>query len=304
MKPRPPQPNWPEALTQWAVIEALRAAGWPDGLELSGAAKAAFVSEVSAYLRFRTIEFRELEAEARMAASSESAVEHVGRSDHWLARDSAETAEVAGYDSPTQAHTRGQRDAALQCLSIRFRQHSTTQVDVRQPAKAAPAGSAHAAAVTYWQAVARCRIPEGLFADAPPDGAISNLRAHRDLWWALFLQSLRTAFKRSDPAYCRLLEALPALREAATKPGQKFVLTALVQEWRQTHGARVGLLKDVHFPVIEQRAWAKHRRVSAWFDEHAPGYPSDAATRERAAHSLRLELARMLRERRPIYGNN
>lgn len=302
LKPRPTQPNWPEVLIEWAVIEALEAAGWPERLELSDAAKAALVSEVSAYVRFRTIEFRELEAETRMAAANEAVYEKAGGINYRAARDSFETAQAACLVSLSRAC--GRNEVSTQILSVDLRQHEATLAEFRQPSTALAGKNARAAAAAYWQAVARCRIPEGFFADAPVKGAIAILRAHRDLWWALFLKSLRTAVNRSDPAYGRLLEALPALRAAAAKPGQKFVLTALVQEWRRAHGERFGLLKDVHFPVVEQRAWSKHHKVSSWFDCHAPGYKSAPAVRENAARTLYRELNRALLERLPIYGNN
>lgn len=302
LKPRPPQPNWPEVLIEWAVIEALEAAGWPERLELSDAAKAAFISEVSAYVRFRTIELRELEAEARMATASEAVYESACGMDYRAARDRFETAQAAYLVSLSR--TCGRCEASTPNLSVELHRREATLVDFRRPRMASAGKTARAAAAAYWQAVARCRIPEGFFADAPAKGAIVILRAHRDLWWALFLKSLRAAFNRSDPAYGRLLEALPALREAAAKPGQKFVLTALVQEWRRAHGERFGLLKDIHFPVVEQRAWAKHRRVSAWFDCHAPGYKSDVAVPEDASRALYRELNRALLERLPDYGNN
>ncbi len=302
LKPRPPQPNWPEVLIEWAVIEGLEAAGWPERLELPGAAKAALVSEVSAYLRFRTIEFRELEAEARMAAASEAVYENAGRLDYRAVRDCCETAQAAYLVSLSRSC--GRNEAPTHNLSLELHQREATLGEFRRPSIALAGKNARAAAAAYWQAVARCRIPEGFFADAPAKGAITILRAHRDLWWALFLKSLRAAFNRSDPAYCRLLEALPALWEAAAKPGQKFVLTALVQEWRRAHGERFGLLKDIHFPVVEQRAWAKHRKVSAWFERHAAGYKSDIAVRENAARTLYREINRALFDRLPTYGNN
>lgn len=302
MKPRPPQPNWPEVLIEWAVIEALESAGWPERLELSCPAKAAFVSEVRAYVRFRTIEFRELEAKARMAAASEAAYENAGGTDYRVARNSFETVQATYLVSLSRACN--QSEVSTQNLSVELHQREATLTDFRRPAMSSAGKTARAAAAAYWQAVAKCRIPEGFFADAPTEGAITILRAHRDLWWALFLKSLRAAFNRSDPAYCRLLEALPALREAAAKPGQKFVLTALVQEWRRAHGERFGLLKDIHFPVVEQRAWTKYRRVSVWFDRHAPRYKSDVAVRENASRTLYHELKGALLERLPAYGNN
>ena len=104
------------------------------------------------------------------------------------------------------------------------------------------------------------------------------MRGRFDIWWALFLHSLRGVLRETNPSYARLLQALPPLRADAARPGQKFVLTALVQQWRAANAARFGLLKDIHFPVVEQRAFVKHRQVQDWFGHHAPGYNHEAAT--------------------------
>lgn len=154
-------------------------------------------------------------------------------------------------------------------------------------------------ALRAWHQVLSCRLPEGFFAHAPETGAIAAMRARFDIWWALFLHSLRSVLRETNPSYARLLQALPQLRADASRPGQKFVLTALVQQWREANAARFGLLKDIHFPVVEQRAFVKHRQVQDWFAHHAPGYNAEAAT-----SALYAALGRTPPAQQQAYWNN
>ena len=158
--------------------------------------------------------------------------------------------------------------------------------------------------MTYWERVAACRLPEGFFAHVPEDGAIAVMRARFDIWWAMFLQSLRSVLRETNPAYAHLLQALPHLRAAATRPGQKFVLTALVQEWRETNAERFGFFKDIHFPVVEQRAFVKYRDVQNWFDHHAPDFQHDSAARAAATEAFYDALGRVPPPRQQAYWDN
>jgi hypothetical protein len=148
----------------------------------------------------------------------------------------------------------------------------------QRPLAAMAFNAAHQAATAYWRNVSACRLPEGAFAHVPESGAIAALRARFDIWWALFLHSLRSVLRETNPSYAHLLQALPHLRADAARPGQKLVLTALVQQWRETHAVRYGLLKDIHFPVVEQRAFVKLQQVDDWFARQAPAYDHEAAT--------------------------
>ncbi len=69
MKPRPAEPYWPTVLIDWCVIQALGKAGWPEQLGKRGDLQAAFVSEVSRYVKFRVLDLREAQVEALMRAT-------------------------------------------------------------------------------------------------------------------------------------------------------------------------------------------------------------------------------------------
>jgi hypothetical protein len=100
------------------------------------------------------------------------------------------------------------------------------------------------------------------------------------------------------------LQALPQLQDAAARPGQILTLAGLVEEWREANAERFGLLQEIHFPVIEQRAFAKHRFVTEWFEARAPGYKTDSAVRESATRRLYLRLERGPSEGLQQYWNN
>lgn len=296
-QPRPPpdtlnlrdaQPHWPEVLTDWCVIRALAGSGWPEPLAPFPGAQAAFVSEVSAYLRFRALDLREAEAETRIIAAIEDIYLRSGGAAYLAAKDTLE-ATRGGYSIAFVGTS--DRTASL---AFELRQCEQRLDEFRRPVLAEARRAARIAAENYWNAVAACRVPEGFFASVPASGAIAQMRARFDLWWMLFLRSLRSILRETNPSYCRLLQALPALREEAARPGQKFVLGALVQDWREANGERYGLLKDIHFPVLEQRSVAKFETVNAWFDRHAPGYKHDEGVRESAVRALYYGLERVL----------
>ncbi|MEO6569527.1 MAG: hypothetical protein ABIO94_12245 [Opitutaceae bacterium] len=308
MKPRPAEPNWPEVLTEWCVIQALGKAGWPERLGGPGAFQAAFVSEVSGYLKFRGLYLRELVAENLVRTTIEAVYARSGGNAYCAAQENA----AAAQSEFLSALGRSQRDPVgiLQIADVprrlqdRLRTCECNLDACRRPLVPAARVAAREAAEAYWNAVAACRLPEGFFAHVPETGAIAAMRARFDIWWALFLQSLRSVLRETNPSYARLLQALPQLRAEAARPGQKFVLTALVQNWRTENAERFGLFKDIHFPVVEQRAFVKYRDVQDWFDGHGRGYKHDANAREAAAAVLYLALDRIPPTQQQAYWNN
>jgi hypothetical protein len=268
----------------------LAASDWPEPLASFPGAQAAFVSEVSAYLRLRALDMREAEAETRIIAAIEAIYRRSGGTAYLAAKDTLEATQ-GGYSI---AFVRASEKAAV--LAVELRQCERRLDDFRRPVMAEARRASRIAAENYWNAVAACRVPEGFFANVPASGAIAHMRARFDLWWMLFLRSLRSILRETNPSYCRLLQALPALREESIRPGQKFVLGALVQDWREANGERYGLLKDIHFPVLEHRSFAKLETVNAWFDHQAPGYRRDEGVREAAVCALYDGLERVLSE--------
>jgi hypothetical protein len=83
MKPRPAEPYWPKVLADWCVIQALGKAGWPERLSGSRGSQAAFVAEVSRYLKFRGLDLRELEAENLVLTTVEQAINWARQSSIW-----------------------------------------------------------------------------------------------------------------------------------------------------------------------------------------------------------------------------
>lgn len=282
MKPRPAAPYWPTVLIDWCVIQALGKAGWPEQLGKRGDLQAAFVSEVSGYVKFRVLDLREAQAEALIRTTVESVYAELGGSTFLTAKTAADFAQ-SEYLSALGRSSRD-RNGVLQMtaepLRLRARMHERALEleSCQRPLAAMARTAAHQAVTAYWRNVSACRLPEGAFAHVPESGAIAALRARFDIWWALFLHSLRSVLRETNPSYAHLLQALPHLRADAARPGQKLVLTALVQQWRETHAVRYGLLKDIHFPVVEQRAFVKLQQVDDWFARQAPAYDHEDAT--------------------------
>ena len=120
-----------------------------------------------------------------------------------------------------------------------------------------------------------------------------------------FLFLVLSARKRNDESQLAPSVAAAALGNLrARRPDQKYVLTALVQEWREANAERFGLLKDIHFPVLQQRAGLKLRSVDAWFERHATGFKDDEAVRKAAAQALGRILVSDQPPDLPAYGNN
>jgi hypothetical protein len=297
------QPDWPQILAEWSVIRALdEKAGWPEPLKESPAAKAAFVAEAASYVRLRALEWREAEAETRVLSAIDAVYEqHLG-AEYWLIKAGdtkfwTEDASVARAATPCCHYVAAEHCSVL--LS-----HATEPDDSQLGVALKAWRAGRRVAVEYWRDVAACRVPEGFFAEAPADGVIAIMRARFDLWWALFVRALRTVLGEANPSYARMLQALPRLRADARRPDQKYVLTALVQEWREANAERYGLIKDIHFPVLQQRAGMKLRSVNAWFERHATGFKDDDAVRDAAAQALGRILVSAQPPDLPAYGNN
>jgi hypothetical protein len=311
LKPRPAQPDWPEVLTDWCAIRALVQSGMPPILQNSGEVQAAFVAEVSAYLRFRALHQREAQVAALLEAATGTADKATVGSPYREVSGAVE----ATHGTFTGHRTRCLHESRVTAGTADHEEHSAG-VCVRLPKRErqfdayprrlepAARSARRRAAESYWAAVAQCRIPEDFFRDAPRDSALAEMPNHCATWWGLFVRWLGRVVARSNPAYCRLLQVLPQLQADAARPGQILTLAGLVEEWREANAERFGLLQEIHFPVLEQRAFAKHRFVTKWFEARAPGYKTDSIFREAAARRLYLRFERGSSEGFQNYWNN
>jgi hypothetical protein len=298
-------------LTDWCAIRALEHAGASFILQNSGEVQTAFVAEVSAYLRFRALHLPEAHAEACLDAATEAACAGEGGPAYCAVRGAFEATQEAYLKSLVRPHREScsaVNHTAGTDGSVRLRtklQECERQLDAhRRRAEPAARLARRRVAQAYWAAVVQCRVPEDFFGDAPRTSILAEMPFHCATWWGLYVRWLGRVVARSNPAYSRLLQALPQLQAEATRPGQILTLAGLVQEWRETNAERFGLLQDIHFPVLEQRAFAKHAFVTAWFETRAPGYKTDPAVREAAARRLYLRLERGPREQFQQYWNN
>jgi len=309
MKPRPAQPSWPKVLTDWCVIKALAQAGCPSLFDPAPELQAAFVTEVSDYVRLRALALREARAESLLITAAEATCEQIGGDAYCAAREALEHAQSAYY----VAYARAQREAIgnfpfdseqSRHLHAQLQRCETELTAHRRRAEPAVRLAQREAAEAFWKTFAACRVPDDFFADVRPDSVLAKMPYRQATWWGLFVGCLRHTMGRSNPSYCRLLAELPRLREEAARPNQILVLSAVVQEWREANAERLGLLQDVHFPVLEQRAFAKRDVVEQWFEQRAPGYRRDSAVREAAARRLYARMDCAPREDSQFYWNN
>ncbi len=244
--------------------------------------QAAFFSEASAYMRLHALALREAEVETRMTLAAESAVEQVGES------FSAQTREPDFRHGITQAD-RPLGNAPAQVSDPTGAQLTQVQLEldcIRRCAEPTARQARRRAAENYWAQVADCRLPEDFFASAQPGSVLARLPLRLPIWWGQFVQALHDVLQRTNPSYCRIMEQLPQLRNDAARPGQRFVLSALVENWRQENAGRIGLFEEIHFPMLERRSLQKCAAVAAWFDARVPGFKSDPSIRDRARWQL------------------
>ena len=269
------------------MIRALGGSNWPAVLT-TAEDQAAFVSEVSAYLRFRALAFREADVEARMNLAAKTALEQIGGSVHSNTRDAFETAQTDFPLGNAQA-SRSSSNTPARVPNPAGPQlaQATLELDrFRRLAEPAARQARRLAAETYWAEVADCRLPEDFFVSAHPGSVLARLPQRLPIWWGRFVQALHDVLQRTNPSYSRVMEQLPQLRKDAASPGQRFVLSALVENWRQENAERLGLFEEIHFPMLERRSLQKLAAVAAWFDARVPGFKSEPSIRERARWQL------------------
>lgn len=308
LKPRPPQPDWPRVLTEWCVVRALDAAGFPESLGHTDEVRAAFVSEVCTYLRARTLEIPEAKAEEHGWTAAERVIAQTFGCEYDQAQSAHESSREDYFKALRQRKAAGGDLTAetpeLIALQARMQRGEERLEELRREAEPAAGAARRRAMRAYWFANASRRIPEDIFMDAPRDGVIADLPWRFPTWWGGFVQKLGHFYTRCDPAYARLLQELPRLRAQAEQPRQVFVFSALVRQWRETNAERFGLLNDIHYPVVEQRAWVKYLTVQEWFDARARGYKHDPGVRQSAAERLYEALDKSPPDPRRTYWNN
>lgn len=268
--------SWPHTLTDWCVIQAFQRAGCPGCLRRPSLLSAAFVAEVGAAIRSRTLSYRTAEITGVLQAAAESAYEQAGGAAYRGARDAATTAEDNFLRSLSQPDRRAlclaereQRESALASLRYQFAAEAT----------AAQRRSAR----RYWAEQRQQWLTGDLLSDLLPDHPLCCIAAFTPVWWELFVRCLRDEFSRCHIPAFHVLDQLPDLRRHAHRERKK-VLAAVVEEWREAHADELGLPAQVHYHVIARRGTAKARSVFRWFN--ARGYPKDPALGMDARHTL------------------
>jgi hypothetical protein len=313
--------SWPHTLTDWAVIRAMERAGCPECLRDQLALQAALVSLLSAAVRLKTVFERQGEIEAILATATEAARENSGGTAYVTLREAAATATRRSLASHARAHREycveihlsvlepldedadaGRRETIL-FLHALIDEAKTDETHTRElqeqlaAARRHLAPAVHAArrraARAYWAKFAENWIDDAIFSDSPWHSVESRLaRIDSAWWWRRFLPSLQNQFKRGQPTECFLHQQMPNLRYAAAQPGQRKVLSGVIDDWREDGGADYfGLMAPVHHSMLDRRARNKAIEVEDWFDHHVPDYSSNPKVRLAAADALRRQLA-------------
>ena len=318
-----PVQSWPQALTDWRVLQAFRRAGCPACLRDPPALQAALVSCVSAAVRLKTGFDRLGEITDILAAVNESAYEKAGGPTYTALRTATAAAVKRSLASHTRAHYEYRAEVHLSVLEplgadadavrrelcaflhslideAKSDEAHTRVLEERLAARhrelaPAAASARRRATRAYWAKFAEHWIDDTLFSDSPWPSVESRLaRIDSGWWWRRFLPALQSSFRRGQPTEYYLHQQLPILRLLAAQPGQKKVLAGVVDDWREMMGADYfGLGSPVHPSTLAARADKKARAVAAWLDDLAPGYSSVAQTRLAVADALQRRLAEL-----------
>jgi hypothetical protein len=277
--------SWPQALTQWCVIQAFRRAGCPGFLRRPAVLSVAFVAEVSAALRFRTLSYRSAEIIGLCQAAAESAYEAAGGSAYLAARAAARAAESAFLASFHQADVRAGNlaerercEAALAALRAQF----STEASAAQ----------RRCARRYWTEQSQQWLTDDLLTHLRRDHPLRRMADFAPDWWHHFLVCLRHEFSRCHIPSFHVLDELPSLRRRAGRARAK-VLAAVVEEWRDAHADELGLPARLHYHVLARRGAAKVRRVTRWLNTRAPRYTLNPNAEQTVQAALRAHTANL-----------
>jgi hypothetical protein len=256
--------SWPQALTQWGVIQAFRRAGCPGFLRRPAVLSVAFVAEVSAALRFRTLSYRSAEIIGLCQAAAESAYEAACGSAYVAARAAARAAESMFLGSLRQVDMRAGNlaerercEAALAALRAKFSKEA--------------AAAQHRSARRYWTEQAQQWLTDDLLTHLRRDPPLCWMADFAPDWWRHCVACLHNKFSRCHIPSFHVLDELPFLRRRAGRARAK-VLAAVVEEWRDAHADELGLPARLHYHVLARRSAAKVRRVTRWLNTRAPRY--------------------------------
>ncbi len=209
---------------------------------------AAFVSETSSALRFRTLSLRTAEIMGLLQAAAESACEHAGGAAYRTVRETADAAEDDYLRTITRTshceHRLAERERCQSALAeFRARFSAEARVAQRQCAR------------RYWTDQSQHWLTDDLLAHLRADHPLRGLAEFIPAWWQLFLTCLRHEFSRCHIPAFHLLDELPNLRRLAhVKRGK--ILAAIVDEWRESRADELGLPVQLHHHVVARRGLA------------------------------------------------
>lgn len=281
--------SWAQVLTDWKVIGVVNSCPRPKCFAEHPEMAAPFVAEISAAIREKQLRRRPVAVAIHRESVTEPTYDRLGgpgyvalrcqmeaAQDRYIHR-SRSTSAVADHDSP----------AALRRVMEQF-QYDFQSIRRRHEPQVEQARAASVRA--FWAAHSARGLGDDFFNDLPFDHSVSRLsRIEPAWWWRSCFAGLQARLAKHHAADGCLLDALPSLRANA----KKKTLDAVVSEWCDDHRHKFGWDRPGHYRMLADRAEAKARTVTAWFDQRAPGCLNDNSVRESLHAQLANHLAKL-----------
>jgi hypothetical protein len=276
--------SWTQVLTDWGVSRAFSLSGLPPCLKDRPELAVPFAAEIGAAIRNGQLHRRATEAALIAQQVTEPTYDEAGGHRYQEIRAVMEKAQERFFASWLAERNASPADSPdLVSLHAEKERCQAAFERIRQLQEPAVQAARAAAVRAHWTGQELRGIPDTFFADVPAHTAPARLQRIHPPWWGAFLGRLQQPFAHGHPAEGFLLDALPALRAAATKK----TLAALIDEWRAEQNDKWGWYGKTHYRMLARRAAQKAQQLTRWCNTHAPGYLEHEAIR----FSLHADLA-------------
>ncbi len=284
--------SWARVLTDWKVIGVFKSCPRVTCFANHPELAAPLVAEIGAAIREKQLRRRPVAVAIERETVTEPTYDRLGGPSYIELRHQMEAAQARYIRRLRSATTSADSDSpATLHAAMAHLQSDFTLVRRRHEPLVEQARTASVRA--FWAAHPARELRDDFFDDLPSHHAISRLsRVAPAWWWRNCFARLQKRLARRHAADGCFLDALPSLRAHATKK----TLAALISEWCTDRRDGFGWEGPGHYRMLGDRAEAKAKTVTDWFDQRAPGYLTDEHVRE----SLHLQLAGTLAARDPL----
>lgn len=279
--------SWAQVLTDWKVIGVVNSCARPKCFADHPELAAPFVAEISAAIREKQLRRRPVAVAIERESVTEPTYDRLGGPGYVALRCQMEAAQdryIHGCRSTASA-SHHESPAGLRSTMEQF-QHEFRTIRRRHEPQVEQARAASVCA--FWAAHSARGLSDDFFDDLPFNHSICRVsRVAPAWWWRTCFARLQTRLAKHHAADGCFLDALPSLRANATKK----TLAAVIFEWCEARQNEFGWAGPGHYRMLADRAGTKARTVTAWFDQRAPGYFTEARVRESLHAQLGNHLA-------------